>query len=154
MDVDTRLRMSQFRDDSGNHGHLQFVQLMGHTIVRHRVHARIAEDHLAEVGGCGVVVKHRLHISIEQPLDLWQRVDKGQCQPFGLSIYLFLRADGFTVFTELQSVGYLLRQQRGQFLHVHTDIIRADALIGLSLVEIVWEHDVLHQHHDALHLLY
>ena len=64
MDVNTRFRVSQFRNDSWNHGHLQFVQFVGHAVVRHRVHHRIAENDLAVVGGSRVVVEHGLHISI------------------------------------------------------------------------------------------
>ena len=64
MDVNTRFRVSQFRNDSWNHGHLQFVQFVGHAVVRHRVHHRIAENYLAVVGGSRVVVEHGLHISI------------------------------------------------------------------------------------------
>ena len=37
---------------------------------------------------------------------------------------------------------------------MYTDIIRADGLVGLPLVEIVWEDDVLDERHNLLHLLH
>ena len=110
VDVDTRLRVRLLRDDARDHGHLQFVQPVGDTVVRHRVHHRIAEDHLPIVRGRRVGVEHRLHVRIQQPLDLRQRVDEQRSQPFSLRIHLGLRADLLAVLAELQSVGNLLRQ--------------------------------------------
>ena len=154
MDVDARLRVGQLRDDTGDDGNFQFMQPMGHTVMRHRIHHRIAEDHLTVVCGSRVGIEHRLDIGIQQALDLWQRVDKSCCQPRGLLIHLLLCADFLAVLAELQSVGYLLREQSHQFLHVHTDIIRTDGLVGLTLVEVVGEDDALHQPHNLLHLFH
>ena len=122
--------------------------------MRHGVHTGITEDHLTIVGSSGIVIKHRLHIGIEQSLDLRQGVNKSQSQPLGFRIDLFLRADGLTVLTELQSVGDLFRQQRHQLLHMHTDIIRTDRLVGLTLIEIIREDDTLYQRDDLLHLIH
>ena len=153
VDIDSRLRMSQLGDDTWYNGHAQLVQFMSDTVVRHRVDTWIAEYHLTIVRSRRVVVEHRLHISIEQPFDLWQRVDELQGQFLGLVVHLSLRAHLLTVLTELQSMGYLLHQLCHQFFHVYTDEVRADSLVGLSLIEIVGKDDVLHQSHDFLHLL-
>ena len=154
MNVDTRLRVRQFGDDPRDHGHLQLVQLVGHAVVRHRVHHGVAEDHLTVVRRRRVVVEHRLHVGIEQPLDLGQCVEERHGQPLRLVIHLRLRTGLVTVLAELQSVGYLLREQRQQFLHVYADVIRAYHLVGLALLEVVREDDALHQCHNLLHHLH
>ena len=154
VDVDTRLRVRQFGDDPRYHGHLQLVQLMGHAVVRHRIHHGVAEDHLAVVRRRRVVVEHRLHVGVEQPLDLGQRVEEFHGQVFRLVIHLCLRAHLLAVLAELQSVGYLLRQQCQQFLHVYADVVRAYRLVGLAFLEVVREDDALHERHDLLHHLH
>ena len=76
MDINTRLRVSLFRNDTRDDRHFQFVQPMSDTIVSHRVHAGIAEDDLTVVRCSRVVVKQCLHIGIEQSFDFWQRLDE------------------------------------------------------------------------------
>ena len=146
--------MRQLRHDSGNYRHLQLVQFVRHAIVRHRVHRRIAEYHLAIVGRGRVVVKHRLHVRVQHPLDFRQRVYELQGQSSSLLIHLLLGLHALTVLAELQSVRYLLRQQLLQLLHVHTNVVRAYRLVRLSLVKIVWEDNVLHQRHYLLYLFH
>ena len=68
VDIDTRPRVGQLRDDTGDDGHLHQVQHMRYAIVRHRVHHRVTVNHLAIVGGSWVALEHRLHIRIEQAL--------------------------------------------------------------------------------------
>ena len=59
------------------------MQGVGNAVVGHSVQHRVAEDDLA-VGLCGrVVVKHRLHVGVEQALDLRQLVDETQSQILG-----------------------------------------------------------------------
>ena len=146
--------MGQLCHDSGNHGHLQLMQFVSHAVVSHRVHHGVAEYHLSIVRHCRVVVKHRLDVGIKQPLDLGQCIDKLQCLPLRLTIHLVLRAHLLTVLTELEPMGNLLRQQRGQLVHMYADIVGADSLVGLPLIEVVGEDDALHQLHNLLHLLH
>ena len=108
MDVNTCLRMGQLRDDTRDDGHLQLMQPMGDAVVRHRIHHRIAEDHLAVIPGSGVSIEHRLDVGIEQPFDLGQCVDELAGQPSGFIIHLSFRADLLTVLAKLESVGNLL----------------------------------------------
>ena len=82
---------------------------MSDTIVRHRIHDGITEDDLTIVRGGRVVVIHRLCISIEQPLNLWQFVNELQRQFLGRSIDLLL-CRVLAVLTELESMGYLFYQ--------------------------------------------
>ena len=154
VDIDSSLRVSQLRDDSWDHRHLQLVKLVGHAIVGHRIHHRITEDDLAIVGYCRIIIEHSLYIGIQQSLNLRQFVDECHRLCLGLVIHLFLGAQLLAVLTKLQSVGYLLGEQRYQLLHMHTDVVRADSLIRLSLVEVIGKYDALHQFHDLLHLLY
>ena len=107
MNIDTRLRVSLFGDDTRNHRHLQLMQLMGDAIMRHRVHTGITEDHLTIVRCSWIVVKQRLHIGIEQTLDLRQRSNKLKRQSLCLRIDLFLRLVSDTILTELETMGYL-----------------------------------------------
>ena len=151
--VDTRLAVSLLGDDTRYYRHLQLVQLVSYAIVRHRVHRWVAEYHLAKVGRSRVVVKHRLYVSIQQSLYLGQSIDKLQRLLLGYAVYLRLGAVSLAVLAELQSVSYLLSQQRGQFLHRHTYMVCAYSLVGLSLLKIVGEDDVLNQRHYALHHL-
>ena len=111
VDVDTRLGVGLLSDDTWNDGHVKLMQLVGNTVVRHRVDYRVAEDDLAIVAGCRVVVEHSLHVGIEQTLDFRQGVDELQGQTFGLSINLCFGASGLAILTELESVGYLLDEQ-------------------------------------------
>ena len=60
VDVDTCLRVRLFRNDTRNHRHLQLMQFVGNTVMRHGVHTGITEDHLTIVGSSGIVIKHRL----------------------------------------------------------------------------------------------
>lgn len=145
MDVDTRLRMCLLGDDTWDDGHFQFMQFVGYAIVRHGVDDGIAEDDLTVVGCGRVVVEHGLNVGIEQAFDFRQCVDELQCQPFSFFVNLLLGLDGLAVLTKLQSVGYLLAEQTGEFLHVYTDVVRAYILVGLAFVEIVWEDDILHE---------
>ncbi len=154
MDVDTSLGMGQLGDNAWDDGHAQFMQTMGDAVVGHRVHDGIAEDDLAVVPGGRIGVEHGLHVGIEQTLDLGQRVDELHRQPLSLAIDLSLRAHLLAVLTELESVGDLLDEQRGQLLHVDANVIRADGLIGLPLVEIVGKDDALDERHNLLHLLH
>ena len=154
MDIDTCLRMGQLRDDTRDDRHFQLMQSMGDAVMRHCIHYWIAEDHLTIVPGGRIGIEHGLHIGIEQPFDLGQCVDKLAGQPSGFIIHLSLCADLLAVLAKLESVGNLLREQSHQLFHMHTDIIRADGLVGLSLVEVVREDDALHQRHDLLHLLH
>ena len=154
MDVDTCLGVGQLGDDTRDDGHLQLMQSMGDAVVGHRVHDGIAEDDLAVVPGGRIGVEHGLHVGIEQTLDLRQRVDELAGQPGCLAIHLLLRTDMLAVLAELESVGYLLGEQRHQLLHVYTYIIGTDGLVRLPLVEVVWEDDVLDERHNSLYLLH
>jgi hypothetical protein len=121
------------------------MQFVGYAIVRHGVDDGIAEDDLTVVGCGRVVVEHGLNVGIEQTFDFRQCVDELQCQPFSFFVNLLLGLDGLAIFAKLESVGYLLAEQTGEFLHVYTDVVRAYVLVGLALVEIVWEDDILHE---------
>ena len=111
VNIDTRLRVSLFCDDTWNDGYLQFMQFVGNTIVRHGIHYRIAENHLTIVRRSGVVVEHRLHIGIKQSLDFRQCINEKRSFTLSLLVGFFLRGYFFAVLAELQSVGYLFHQQ-------------------------------------------
>ena len=123
-------------------------------IVRHRVHHRIAEDDFAVVRCGRVVVEHGLDVRVKQPLDFGQCVEEFVSQSPGLPIYLSLGLDRVAVFAKLQTVGYLLGQLVEQLLHVDTDIVRADSLIRLPLVEIIGKDNRFHQPDYLLHLFH
>ena len=123
MNVDTRFRVGPFRDDARNDGHLQFVQLVGDTIVCHSVNYWIAEYHLSEIRSSRIVVEHRLDIRIEQSFDFGQFVDKRKSQSVGLFVRFLLGGNSLTILTELQSVSYLLDQSSIQFHHTFTNMI-------------------------------
>ena len=154
MDVDARLGVSQLCDDARNDRYLQLMQAMSDAIVGHSVHDGIAEDDLSVVRSGRVGIKHSLNIGIKQAFDLRQRIDELHGQALGFGIDLSLGVDLLAILTKLESVGDLLGELGHQFLHVHTDVIRADGLVGLSLVEVVGEDDALHQLDDQLHLLH
>ena len=54
---------------------------------------------------------------------------------------------------EQQSPCYLQTQRLVQFLHLHADVVGANLLLWLSLVEVVAEDDALHQRHYLLQAL-
>ena len=154
VDVDTRFAVCLLGDDTWNDRHLQLVQLVGDAVVRHRVHRGVAEYHLTKVRCSRVVIKHRLYVGIKQSLHLGQLINKCQRFLFGYGIYLGLGTVGLAVLAELQSVCYLLGEQRGQFLHPHTDMIGTYSLIWLSLFKIIRKNDTLNQRYNTLYALY
>ena len=153
MDVNTCLRMGQLGDNTRYDGNTQLVQLMGDTVVRHSVHHRITENHLAIVGSSRVVVEHGLYVGIEQSLDFGKCIEKLQRQPLSFLIHLLLGLDILTIFAKLQAVGNLFCQQALQFLHVYTNIVGTNGLVGLALVEVIWEDDTLGQSDNLFYLL-
>ena len=150
VNIDTRLRMCQLCDDTRYDGHVKLVKFVSHTIVSHGVHRRITENNLTIIGRSRVVIEHRLYVGIKQAFDLWQCIDKCQSLLLGLAIYLILGAFALTMLTELKSVRYLLGKQLNQLLHSHTNMVCTYSLIGLPLLEIVGEDNVLYQSYDAL----
>ena len=55
---------------------------------------------------------------------------------------------------KLKAIGYLSCQRLKQLFHVDANVVRADGLMALPLVEVVWEDDALHQVDDFLHLFH
>ena len=80
MDVDTRLGVRQFCNNTRYHRHFQLVKLVGDAVVGHSLHYRITEYHLPIVQSRRVIVEHSLYVSIKQAFYLWQGVDKLQRQ--------------------------------------------------------------------------
>ena len=101
MDVNTSLRVGLLGDDAWNDRYVQLVQPMGNAIVYHRLDDGVAEDDLAVVGSCGVVVEHGLHVGIEQSLDFGQGVNELKLQALSFPVDGFLGQNAFTILAEL-----------------------------------------------------
>ena len=147
--VDTRLRMSLFRNDTWYDGNLHLVQCVGCAVVGHGVHHRIAEYHLPVCLGSRVVIEHGFHVGVQHALYFRQFVN----EPEGQSLGLFLHVAA-TFRAELQSAGYLSAQQLVQLLHVYADDVGAHPLVGLPLMEIIGENDAFHYLDNPLHFLH
>ncbi len=130
------------------------MKLVGDAIVGHGVDDWVAEDDLAIVGGGWVVVIHRLNVCIQQTFDFRKGIDKLGSKVLCFLIDLLYGMVALALLAELQTMGYLFGEQAEKFFHVYSDIVGTNGLVGLSLVEIVGEDDVLHQCYNMLHLFH
>ena len=76
VNVDAGARVGLLGDDARQHRHLHQVQHMSQTIVSHSVDDGIAVDDLTIISRCRVIVKHRLHVGVQQTLYLGQLVNE------------------------------------------------------------------------------
>ena len=82
VDVDTGDIMGMLRHNSGDHGHIQFIQHMSQPVHGNGVQAGIAIDDLVGIGGRRVAGKGSVHIGLRQRPDLGKPLHKGDAHTF------------------------------------------------------------------------
>ena len=98
--VDACGAVSHFGQHPRNPGNAQQIELVGHPVVQHHRHKRVAQNHFPNVRDCRIIVQHSLDIRVEQPCDLRQGADEtvGEvCPQFGSRSHLAVQdvPDGF-----------------------------------------------------------